>query len=250
MRAKGTIYQVGQSGTHGDIFLFIPILVRIIIRLFRGFGAGLIAFAVLTFSFSLGPVVSQEFNYLVKERLSFLNLRNSNFLENSIFEEAEASEEIKVQKEAQSFGVNSYFSVVIPKIGAKANIIANVEVNDPSEYLEALKRGVAHSKGTFFPGQSGRIFLFSHSTDSPLNFARYNAVFYLLRKLEKKDEIWIFFANKKYEYEVVDKVIAEADDTSWLEPKFDEEELVLMTCDPPGTNWRRLLVIAKPKLDN
>jgi len=80
-----------------------------------------------------------------------------------------------------------------------------------------------------------------------VNFARYNAVFYLLKKLENGDSILIFFADKKYEYEVVGKVTTTPTDTSWLVPKVGEEELVLMTCDPPGTTWRRLLVIAQPK---
>jgi len=121
---------------------------------------------------------------------------------------------------------------------------------EKAEYLDALRKGVAHAKGTYFPGQAGTIFLFSHSTDSPLNFARYNAVFYLLRKLEPGDTITIFFADKKFVYEVTQKRTADPDDTTWLTPKQTVEELILMTCDPPGTTWRRLLILAKPAVDN
>lgn len=210
----------------------------------------MIAFAVLVFAFSFGPVVKQEINYFLQEKGITLESNLNSELADFSVQVAEAEKEIAVQKEAQSYGVNSYFSVVIPKIDAKANIIANVDAGEPNEYLDALKKGVAHAKGTYFPGQSGTIFLFSHSTDSPLNFARYNAVFYLLKKLEKKDTIIVFFADKRYVYEVSEKVITKPSDTSWLNPKLGIEELVLMTCDPPGTNWNRLLIVAKPKTTN
>jgi len=245
MKPKGTIYHLGRSGTHGEILLFLPSFIRLIFYLVRNIGAGLIALAVLTFSFSYGPVLKQEIYY----KLGELGLPVSNELiySSDSIKSADAESILAVQKEAQGYGVTSYFSIVIPKIAAKANIIANVDVGKKDDYLEALKKGVAHAKGTFFPGQSGTIFLFSHSTDTPVNFARYNAVFYLLKKLENGDSILIFFADKKYEYEVVGKVTTTPTDTSWLVPKVGEEELVLMTCDPPGTTWRRLLVIAQPK---
>ncbi len=247
MKPKGTIYQLGRSGTHGEVILYLPVFVRLSYHFIRGIGAGLIAFAVLVFAFSFGPVIQQEINYDLEK----VGIRTNDIAPDQRFgvEIAEAERILAVQKKAQEFGVNSYFSVVIPKINAKANIIANIDPSDKGEYLEALKKGVAHAKGTYFPGQAGTIFLFSHSTDSPLNFARYNAIFYLLKKLEKGDTIMIFFADKIYEYEVTEKITAAPSDTSWLNPKNEKEELILMTCDPPGTTWNRLLIIAKPKLN-
>ena len=77
----------------------------------------------------------------------------------------------------------------------KANIIPNIDPGNPDEYLGALKKGVAHARGTSFPSQGRNIYLFSHSTNSPLNFSEYNAVFYLLRKLEKKDKIYCVYSS-------------------------------------------------------
>lgn len=239
MRPKGIVYRSGKSGTHGEIILLLPRVLRLGYNFVRGIGAGLIAFAILTWAFSFGPVVEQEVSF------RFAGQRQTQD-DRTIPLEVEAERIRDVQNEANSAGVNSNFSIIIPKIGATSNIIANVDVNKKAEYLEALKKGVSHAKGTYFPGQGGTIFLFSHSTDSPLNFARYNAVFYLLRKLEEGDEIIIYFADRKYRYKVVEKIITKASDTSWLNPQLDEEKLILMTCDPPGTTWRRLLVIAKP----
>jgi len=152
-----------------------------------------------------------------------------------------------VRAEAKDLGLDSYFSIHIPKIDAKEDIIANVDPGDKSEYLEALSEGIAHAKGTFFPGQGKNIYLFSHSTDSPLNFARYNAVFYLLGKLETGDRITIYFLDRKFTYEVTEKLVTDSGDTSWLEERGQGEVLILQTCYPPGTSLKRLIVVAVPK---
>ena len=245
MKPRGLIYQNGRSGTHGEIILFIPVLIRLAFHFIRGVGAGLIAFSFLIFAFSFGPVIKQEVYYKLGEA-GLIRKQDNNTTSDFSLQIAEAEKILAVQKEAQSYGVNSYFSVVVPSIDAKANVIANVDAGNKNEYLDALKKGIAHAKGTYFPGQDGTIFLFSHSTDSPLNFARYNAIFYLLKKLEKGDKIIVYFADKRYEYEVSDKQLAEPGDASWLVPKKEGEELILMTCDPPGTTWNRLLVVARP----
>lgn len=137
------------------------------------------------------------------------------------------------------------FSIVIPKIEAKAKIIANVDPRDQASYSQALKIGVAHAAGSGFPGMGETVWLFAHSTDTPWHIVRYNAVFYLLRKLEPEDEVIVFFAGKRFNYRVFEKKIVEASDTSFLENE-GEERLVLQTCWPPGTSLKRLIVLAKP----
>lgn len=210
----------------------------------RGIGAGLVGFAVMGIMFAYGPIIKEEATYL----LSSGDVgRNYELEAESNLKLAEAQKTLAVQAEAENWGVDSYFSLVIPKINASSSVIANVDASDEAAYVEALKQGVAHAAGTYFPGQGDTVFLFAHSTDSPVNIARYNAVFYLLRKLEPGDEITVFFADKKYKYRVTEKVNTSADDVSWLEAGNSEgERLILQTCDPPGTTWRRLLIIAEP----
>jgi len=156
----------------------------------------------------------------------------------------EASETALVQKETEALKISSQFSLSIPKIGAATNIVANVDTNNEDEYFNALKEGVAHAKGTFFPGQGKTIYLFAHSTDSPLNIVAYNAVFYQLAKLDSGDKITVYFANKKYVYQMSDKKVVGANEVAWLVRDFGGEKLILQTCTPPGTTWKRLLVFA------
>lgn len=240
MFPKGIIYQAKKSSLKGEKKISLPLKTRLLYHFISKSGAVISAFMILSFIWTFLPAWEEEINYNIG---LFNGTRNK--VESKI-EVAEADNIVAVQKEADELGVNSYFSVVIPKIDAASNIIANVDAGDKTEYSQALKRGVAHSKGTYFPGQGKTIFLFSHSTDSPLNIARYNAVFYLLRKLEVGDQVVIYFADQKYEYKVSQKSFAEPEDSSWLNYDTGTEKLILMTCDPPGTTWRRLIVIANP----
>lgn len=136
------------------------------------------------------------------------------------------------------------FSIVIPKIGANSKIIRNVDSANEQEYLGALQNGVAHAIGTALPGESGHIFLFAHSTDYFWNIGAYNAVFYLLSKLEKNDEVNLFYKGQRYRYQVVAKQIVDPSQVEYITRKTNKEFLTLQTCWPPGTTLKRQLIFA------
>jgi sortase A len=141
--------------------------------------------------------------------------------------------------------IDKDFGIVIPKIGANSKIVPNVDPYDSNIYQRALTKGVAQAKGTASPNQKGNMFLFSHSSANILEAGRYNSIFYLLSKLEKNDEIYIYYKGEKYKYEVTDKKVVDAKNISYLSGKSNEEILTLMTCWPAGTSYKRLIVIAK-----
>lgn len=144
--------------------------------------------------------------------------------------------------------VSTEFSVVIPKIGANERVTANVDPSKESDYLEALKHSVAHAKGSALPGLGGTTYLFAHSADNFWDVGRYNAVFYLLKDLELGDEINLFFQDKRHTYTVYDKKIVDPSEVEFLSANLGEgEKVILQTCWPPGTAWKRLLIFAKPK---
>ena len=149
------------------------------------------------------------------------------------------------QPETMIIPTSTDFGIVIEKINANARVIPEVSVISEREYSEALKLGVAHAKGSNFPGEVGNIYLFSHSTDAPWNIIRYNAVFYLLRELKEGDKIVMFYRGRRFDYTVFDKVVVNSNETTYLTNKYDKSVLTLQTCDPPGTTFRRLLVRAK-----
>jgi LPXTG-site transpeptidase (sortase) family protein len=138
------------------------------------------------------------------------------------------------------------FSVIIPAIGANARVINDVDAANEEDYLQALQKGVAHAQGTAFPGENGHVFLFAHSTDYIWNVGTYNAVFYLLYKVEQGDEIHLFYKGKRHTYKVLDKKIVDPSQVEYLTRKTNKEFLTLQTCWPPGTALQRLLVFATP----
>jgi len=145
--------------------------------------------------------------------------------------------------------VNTDFSIVIPKIGANAPIIANVDAGSEEVYLDALSKGVAHASGTAYPGEGGHIFIFAHSTDYVWNVSTYNAVFYLLYKLEGNDEINLFYKGKRYKYKVIGRKVIDPSRVEYLTRKTPNEFLTMQTCWPPGTTLQRLLIFATLKVN-
>ncbi|OGK14596.1 hypothetical protein A3H80_04360 [Candidatus Roizmanbacteria bacterium RIFCSPLOWO2_02_FULL_37_19] len=138
------------------------------------------------------------------------------------------------------------FSIVIPKLGANANVLSNVNPSDENIYKEALQQGVAHAEGSKLPGENGHIYLFAHSTNTFANVGRYNAVFYLLYKLDPGDEVNLYFKGVRYKYVVTGKEVVNPSDVQYLTRQTDREFLTLQTCWPPGTIYQRMLIFAEP----
>ncbi|OGG14123.1 hypothetical protein A2773_05220 [Candidatus Gottesmanbacteria bacterium RIFCSPHIGHO2_01_FULL_39_10] len=224
----------------------------------RTFGNFLILFALFGMGMTFGPAGWEEAQYRYRQ------FRNVHYVvaEEKKVEEVEKVEptSIPTQVPPTFFGqltggnkveelrpVDPYFSVVIPKIGANAKVIPNVNAADSDEYLSALEKGVAHASGTDFPGGRSTVYLFAHSTDSFWNVGRYNAVFYLLKELNPGDEINVFFARVRHKYKVVERRIVSPNEVNYLTDKSPYEQLILQTCWPPGTTLERLLVIARPE---
>ena len=139
------------------------------------------------------------------------------------------------------------FGIVIPKINANAKVIDNVDPGNESDYLAALKEGVAHAAGTVYPGQAGNTYLFAHSVGNFWEVNQWNAVFYLLKELTPGDEVDLFYQGRRYIYIVYDKKIAEPGDTQYLYTQSSYPMVTLQTCWPPGTTLKRLLVFGRLK---
>lgn len=197
----------------------------------------ILLFAGLTiFGLTFYPVIKEEINYYISLPPNFLISPKS----------------LKIN---QIKTVDEEFGILIPKIHANAKVIANVDPYNPKEYQWQLTKGVAHAKGSSLPDQIGNTFIFAHSSGNWYEANRYNSVFYLLNKLKKDDEIIIYYQKKKYSYKMTEKKLVDASDVSYLSNNLSDfmnfkdfknfPTLTLMTCWPPGTTLKRLIVIAK-----
>lgn len=111
---------------------------------------------------------------------------------------------------------------------------------------EDLNKTLIHYGGTGLPGEYGTSVIFGHSIlpqfYDPEN---YKSIFSLLPRLEEGDEIFVKYDGINYRYVVHDMRVADADDITVLEQRYDSSYIRLITCVPPGTYWKRLAVTAR-----
>lgn len=129
------------------------------------------------------------------------------------------------------------FSISIPKLDIKN---ANTKVDNLD-----FRKNLSHFPGTALPGEVGNSFITGHSVlpqfNDPDNF---NAIFTKLSDLEIGDKINVTADGKQYQYIVQYSKVVDPTDLSVLNPiSKNGKNLTLMTCVPPGTNIKRLVVI-------
>jgi len=140
--------------------------------------------------------------------------------------------------------VNTEFSLIVPKIGINAPVIASVNPADTKSSNKALKEGVAQSATSFTPDQNGTVYLFSHSTNYEWFVKDLNAIFYLVKDLLPGDTIVVFYKGIRYTYELKEKRVVKPKEISYLVPEEGKKSLILQTCWPPGSTAERLLLFA------
>ena len=146
--------------------------------------------------------------------------------------------EITIEPQSREYGI------IIEKIGVNEKVVAEVDPTDKAAYRAALKDGVAHAKGTAFPGDVGNVYLFSHSTANVWDIVRYKSYFTLLRKLEPGDRVVMFYEGNRYDYVIYERKIIDPSETGDLTGFAATPTLTLQTCEPPGSDAKRLVLKA------
>ena len=142
-----------------------------------------------------------------------------------------------VSQQALSHPV-SYYTLSIPELGIK-NALVKVGGED-------LKASLIQYQGTALPGELGNPVIYGHSVlpqyFDPNNYTR---IFSTLYTLQPGDEIIIHLDGVDYTYVVSQMYEVQPDDLSPLAQTYDGYHLTLITCTPPGTYLRRLIVKAE-----
>ncbi len=132
--------------------------------------------------------------------------------------------------------INSY-TISIPSLGIEE---ATVKLDS-----EDLSQSLVHYPQTALPGQNGSPVIFGHST-LPQFFdpKDYTSIFSTLPTIQPGSSIFITSNGIKYTYKVSNIFQVKPDQIEVLRQEFNQKTLKLITCVPPGTKLKRLVVEA------
>lgn len=135
-------------------------------------------------------------------------------------------------------GLTSTYTLSIPALG-----IYNAEVALKDEDLE---RHLVQYPQTALPGDLGSPVIFGHSTlPQFFNPEKYTTIFSHLPKIKEGEKILVSFRGTEYAYQITKKFEVNPTDLWVLRQEYSARTIKLITCVPPGTTLKRLIVEAK-----
>jgi len=133
--------------------------------------------------------------------------------------------------------VPDFYSISIPSLGI---FDASVALRD-----EDLTQHLVQYPQTALPGQIGSPVIFGHST-LPQFFdqKKYTTIFSTLPKIKVGTDIFVTYNNVEYTYRIAKTFEVKPKELWVLRQDYSDKTLKLITCVPPGTTLRRLVVEA------
>lgn len=155
---------------------------------------------------------------------------------------------------SDSYNVSTWFVGLERKSNANPNLkiftlsIPKLKIDQATVIVggEDLKKSLIAWPTSSPPGAYGNTIIFGHSELPQFsNPKEYSGIFSFLMDLVESDEIYTDYDGVRYKYVVIDKKIIDPTDLSVLESHFDASYLTIITCVPPGTVWKRGVIVAK-----
>ncbi len=133
--------------------------------------------------------------------------------------------------------IQSYF-LTIPKLGITNAYVSTIDTN--------LATHLVNLSGTSTPPDKGNTVIFGHSTLPQLyNATDYKTIFANIYKLQPDDTFQTTVSGVIYTYKIFSITVVDPDDTSVLSQTYDDSYVTIITCTPPGTIWKRLVIKAR-----
>lgn len=142
-----------------------------------------------------------------------------------------------VAGEAETPRVSSY-ALSIPKLKIENATVSTVGYE--------LDKYLVNYPGTAIPSDNGNAVIYGHSTLPQLfNPKDYKTIFATAYKLTVGDEVFAQVEGVTYQYRIFSVTVVDPSDTSIFSQTYDNSYLTLVTCTPPGTTWKRLIIKAR-----
>lgn len=138
--------------------------------------------------------------------------------------------------------------LIIPKINVDAPVVYDVPSLEENLIQSKLQDGVVHYPipgANSMPGQIGNTVILGHSSNDVFDNGNYKFVFVQLDKLVKGDTFYLNYQGTRYTYSVTEKKVIDPTEVGELVINTDKPLATLVTCTPPGTALKRLVVIAE-----
>ncbi len=212
----------------------------IIILIIVGFSLfGFAVFPILNFQLTYSTKLQQIINPLSSQSFGQSSVLSENNLDytqlSNWFVNSTASASGLMSQTSDDKNSTYYLSIPKLKITDAVVTIGSMDLN----------KSLIQYPQTALPGQLGNTVIFGHSVlpqfFSPKN---YLTIFSTLYKLEQGDEIILRYDKSTYKYVVEEMYEVQPTDLSVLEQRYDNKTLTVITCSPPGTYLRRLVVRA------
>ena len=141
---------------------------------------------------------------------------------------------LNLEKQNKNQNISSYM-LSIPSLGIYDATVSTVDYD--------LAKHLVNYPGTEIPPRNGNSVIFGHSTLPQLfNPKDYKTIFATLYKIKVGNEIFVKSSGVLYKYRVYSIIVVDPQDTSIFAQNYDNSYLTLVTCTPPGTTWKRLIV--------
>lgn len=126
----------------------------------------------------------------------------------------------------------------IPKLGIDKAKVSTTGY-DLAHYL-------VNYPGTGVPPDNGNAVVFGHSTLPQLfKPTDYKTIFANVYTLKVGDEVIATVSDIAYTYRIFSITVVDPKETSMFTQAKDDSYITLITCTPPGTTWRRLVLKAR-----
>lgn len=213
----------------------------------------LIGLGLLFLSIVIVPILESQFHALgqgvlaipiprakVVKASQFSNILANSVLNLSGIDYTNAQNWFPQNNVAKAKDILPTYFLSVPKLGITHAIVSTVS--------DDLSKNLVHYGGTGIPGKLGNAVIFGHSTlPQFFNQKDYKAIFATLHTMKAGDDIIIDYDNVTYTYTISSIQIIDPDNVSVLSQQYDDSYLTLITCTPPGTYWKRLVIKAKVK---
>ena len=142
----------------------------------------------------------------------------------------------------------------IPKLATELDVDYEVLRRQPGEsatslhnrFQAALTDSVVRYPTSSLPGQGHNIVIMGHSGSNIFSQGspNYKFAFSRLNDLNGGDLLVLNYQRRQFVYKVYEKRVVQPNEISVLRQAPQDYTLTLITCDPPGSNVRRLVVFA------